>query len=445
MTTRDSASTAAPSATGLDGPDPGSESRRRAWSLTALLVSLYVVNYADKAVLGIIAQPLAEELGLRSSQIGLVGSLFFLTFTIGGFFAGALNRWLSLRWALVALALCWAAAMLPLVAVATFAVLIVSRLFLGLAEGPSSALLHTAAYSWHAPARRGLPSALLAGAASIAKIAIAPVLAIITVSLGWRAALVSLAVAGVLWCVIWLASWQDGPYIASSKKAAPVDEEPSVPWRRILTTRTFISGALLVMSVYALVTVVLTWLPSYFEVGLGYSRLQAGSMFALPSIVGLILVLTTSVISDRMISRGATMRKLRVIFPASGVVIGGLLLVALPSIGTPALAVAVVSIGYGITAIVFPLLNAAISEICPPKQTAGTLGVFLAIMAIGGLIAPYATGVIVDHASTPAAGYATAFQILGLIAAVCAVLALIFANPERDKALVRGLVPAQQS
>ncbi|RAG63196.1 MFS transporter, partial [Burkholderia multivorans] len=35
---------------------PGSESRRKAWSLTALLVVLYVVNYGDKAAFGIIAQ-----------------------------------------------------------------------------------------------------------------------------------------------------------------------------------------------------------------------------------------------------------------------------------------------------------------------------------------------------------------------------------------------------
>ena len=160
---------------GTAATDGHGESRRRAWGLTGLLVSLYVINYAGKAVLGIIAQPLAEELGLKSSQIGLVGSLFFLTFTIGGFFAGLLNRWMTLRWALIILALCWAAAMLPLVAVASFAVLILSRLFLGLVEGPSSALLHTAAYSWHAPARRGLPGALLAGAASISKIAIAPI------------------------------------------------------------------------------------------------------------------------------------------------------------------------------------------------------------------------------------------------------------------------------
>ncbi|WP_172651548.1 MFS transporter [Rhodococcus opacus] len=420
----------------------GSESRSRAWGLTGLLVLLYVVNYADKAVLGIIAQPLAHELGLSASQIGLVGSLFFLTFTVGGFFAGALNRWMSLRWALLLLAIAWSVAILPLVVVASFAVLLVSRLLLGLAEGPSSALLHTAAYSWHAPAKRGLPSALLAGAASIAKIAVAPALAFVTVTFGWRYALVALAVIGVLWCVVWLTVWSEGPYIRSGKSADSAASgdagEPAVPWGRIFRTRTFISGALLVMSVYALVAVVLTWLPSYFEVGLGYSRLQAGSMFAFPSIAGLILMLLSSVIGDRLLARGSTSRVVRVIVPAVGVLICGAILLALPSITAPAVAVLVVSVGYGFAASVFPLLNAAISEICPPRQTAGTLGVFLAVMAIGGLVAPYATGLIVDAAASPAEGYATAFQSLGLVAAVCAVGALVFANPERDKKLVRG-------
>ncbi len=286
--------------------EPGAESRRTAWGLTSLLVLLYIVNYGDKVVLGIIAQPLAEELGLRSSQIGLVGSLFFLTFTIGGFFAGALNRWLTLRWALVLLALGWAVVMLPMVITATFAVLLVSRLVLGLAEGPTSALLHTAAYSWHPPARRALPGALLAGSASVAKIAVAPLLAYVTVTMGWRSALVALSIAGVAWCVVWVALWRQGPYVGSNKKdddAVSVESaEPTIPWVRIFTTRTFVSGVFLVMSCYAMSSVILTWLPSYFEVGLGYSRLQAGSMFAFPSITGLILMLLTSTIGDRLIT-----------------------------------------------------------------------------------------------------------------------------------------------
>ena len=422
--------------------EPGAESRRTAWGLTSLLVLLYIVNYGDKVVLGIIAQPLAEELGLRSSQIGLVGSLFFLTFTIGGFFAGALNRWLTLRWALVLLALGWSVVMLPMVITATFAVLLVSRLVLGLAEGPTSALLHTAAYSWHPPARRALPGALLAGSASVAKIAVAPLLAYVTVTMGWRSALVALSIAGVAWCVVWVALWRQGPYVGSNKKdddAVSVESaEPTIPWVRIFTTRTFVSGVFLVMSCYAMSSVILTWLPSYFEVGLGYSRLQAGSMFAFPSITGLILMLLTSTIGDRLITRGVSSRLIRIVLPATGVLICGAFLLVLPVIDSPALAVLVVSLGYGFASPVFPMLNAAISEICPPRQTAGTMGVFLAIMAIGGLIAPYGTGLIVDAASTPAAGYATSFQVLGVVAALCALLAVLLANPERDKAKVRS-------
>ncbi|MDV8002578.1 MFS transporter [Rhodococcus sp. IEGM 1408] len=419
----------------------------RAWGMTGLVIFLYVINYADKAVLGIIAQPLAREFGMSSSQIGLVGSLFFVTFTVGGFLAGPLNKFLTLRWALLGLGLIWSVVMLPLVFTGTFVLLVVCRMLLGLAEGPSSALMHTAAYSWHPPAKRGLPGAFLAGSASVAKIALAPVLTLITVQWGWRAALISLSILGFVWMAFWLMGWKEGPYTSKAVKAikgvgvaADASTEPSVPWRRILLTRTFLSCALMIAVVYALTTVVLTWLPSYFEVGLGFSALQAGSMFALPSIVGLVLMVSSGAVTDRLSGKGYRSRVVRIIVPAVGVLICGLVLVFLPSIGTPILAVAVVSIGYGFGAIAFPLINAAISELCPPQQTAGTMGVFLALMATGGLVAPYATGVIVDNAATAAQGYATSFQIIGVLGAIAAVLVLFLANPERDRKLIRGQV-----
>lgn len=417
---------------------------RRAWGMTGLVIFLYTVNYADKAVLGIIAQPLARELDLTSAQIGLVGSLFFLTFTVGGFLAGPMNKLLTLRWALLSLGVIWSVVMLPLVISASLVMLIVCRMLLGLAEGPSSALMHTAAYSWHPPAKRGLPGAFLTGSASVAKIAFAPVLTFITVQWGWRAAIIALSVLGAAWVAMWLSGWTEGPYTAKAVKggaasrAVPADTEPSVPWRSILLSRTFVSCAFLVIVVYALTTVVLTWLPSYFEVGLGFSAMQAGSLFALPSVVGLVLMIVSGAVTDRMISRGARSRVVRIIVPCVGVLICGAILTMLPMMETPIVAVIVLSVGYGFAAIVFPLVNAAISELCPPQQTAGTMGVFLALMAIGGLVAPYATGVIVDHAATKAEGYATAFQSIGILGAIAAVAVLIFANPDRDRARIRG-------
>ena len=426
---------ATPAEPGVLREDPLA-TRRRAWGLTGVLVLMYVVNYADKAVLGIIAQPLAQELKLDSSQIGLVGSAFFLMMSIGGLLSGVLHRHVGMRWALVLLVALWSIAMLPLVVVATFGVLLASRMLLGLAEGPNSALLHTAVYTWHPPERRGLPGALLGSASAVAKIAIAPLLTYVAVTWGWRATLVVLAVAGLLWAILWLTTWKEGPYLSTRVSAEATTEAETVPWHRIFMSATFIGGVLVVMVAYALLSVVLTWLPSYFEVGLGYSRLQSGSMFAIPSVIGLVVVLIATTCSDRIVTRGATTRVARVILPTTGLLVGGVVLATLPYIETPWLAVVIVSAGYAVGTAVFPLFNVAISEVCPPRQLAGTLGVFLSLMAVGGFVAPYLTGRIVDAAADPGTGYATSFQMFGVAAIVVAVLAMAIIDPQRDRARI---------
>lgn len=421
-------------------------SRTTAWSMTAVVILLYMVNYADKAVYGIIAQPLARELGLTSTQIGMVGSLFFLVFTIGGFTSGLLSRWLGLRWALLALALIWSASVLPVVLSATFAVLIASRMILGFAEGPSSALMHTAVYSWHEPAKRGFPSALLLSAVSVAKIIFAPLLTYLTVSFGWRAALLALAVLGILWSILWLTTWKQGPHLAPvTKSTGAHGDEASVPWMSIFRTPTFVFGSLLFMGYYMLQTVILTWLPSYFELGLGFSAQQAGSMFGIPSLFALAYMITMSRVSDRMIARGRSIRQARAVLGASGVVLGALILVFVPFIDSPMLVVVLISLAYGFASGVAPLLNTAVSTICPQKQLAGTLGVYMAIMAIGGLIGPWFAGAIVDRASSPADGFALSFQITGIATGVLAVLALVFMRPDRDRIRVLGSPEPQLS
>lgn len=438
-------STPSPTALTAEASDPGAGTRGKAWGLTGLLVLLYVVNWADKAVLGIVAQPLAKELGLSASQIGLVGSAFFLTFTVGGFFAGLLDKYTTLKWSMVLLSLGWALAMLPTVFAATFAVLLVSRMFLGFTEGPSSALIHTGTYSWHPREKRGLPSACITGAASIAKIAVAPVLALVVAGYGWRAAFLVLAVAGVAWCAIWLPFWKAGPYGEEKASEQPGGGAPDVSWARIVLTPSFLGGVAAIFAMYALVTVVLTWLPSYFEVGLGYSAVQAGSMFGFPSIASLVLMFALSFTSDRLIAGGATSRVLRGLLPSAGLMICGAAMTTLPYLDTPWVAVAVVSVGYAFGASIFPLFNSAISEIVPPQQLAGTLGVFMAIMSTGGLLGPYLTGLIVDSAVSAEDGYALAFQIFGIIALVGGTIALLTVNPERDKVRLMGARAAATS
>ena len=166
---------------------------------------------------------MARELGLTSAQIGMVGSLFFLTFTIGGFLAGPLNKYLTLRWALLILAAAWSVVMLPLLVSASLVTLIVGRMLLGLAEGPSSALMHTATYSWHPPNKRGLPGAFLMASGSIGKILLAPVLTFSpSATAGEQLSALDLPRPCLVVC--WLIGWQEGPYTGKSPKSHGDDE-----------------------------------------------------------------------------------------------------------------------------------------------------------------------------------------------------------------------------
>lgn len=416
-------------------------SRAKICGYTGLLVVLSVINWADKTVIGLVAQPLSRELGLSASQIGLLGSAFFLTFTIGGFFAGLLNKWMTLRWSLILLALAWAISMLPAVVVASFAVLLVSRMVLGFTEGPTSALVHAGMYTWHPVEKRGVPGAWLTGSASIAKIVVAPLLAVVVAAWGWRAAFAVLAAVSVVWCLIWLPTWKPGPYgeEAAARRRTPHGPE-KVAWLKIILTPTCLGGAAAVFAMYGLATVVMMWLPSYFEVGLGFSSVQSGVMFALPSIAALFFLFLSTSIGDRLLARGASPRVLRGVVPAVGLLACGIALVALPLVTSAAVSVIVVSVGYGVGSIVFPLYNAALSAICPPKQTAGSLGIFMGVMSISGLIAPLLTGVVIDFAASPRDGYALAFQIFGVAAIVGAAIALLTVNPVRDARRVLATV-----
>ncbi|MBQ9056441.1 MAG: MFS transporter [Rhodococcus sp.] len=413
-----------------------SASRGKAWGLTFLLVALYVVNFGNQAVLGLAAQPLKDEFGLTASQIGVMGSSFFAAMLVGSLLAGTLNKWVTLRWSLVILALTWAVVMLPTIFAAGFAMLLIGRLLLGLAEGPTASLIFTAAYSWHPEDRRSLPATIITSAASLSKVAVAPVLTVVIAQFGWRAGFITLAGVAALWCVIWLATWSDGPYGAQRGQAGhkafePVEKSTAAEWRRLLLTPTFLAASFASGSMFAIIAMGLTWIPSYFEQGLGYSRVQSGTMFALPSLAGLVFMFLFSAVSDRLLSRGVSKRLVRGVLPASGLVIGGMSLLLLPAVGAPAMAVLVLSVGYGLGSTVMPLFNAAVADVAPPRQLAGALGVLTASCYAGGIVGPLLAGKLVG-AGSGASGYLLAFQIFGGVALVAALIAMFAVNPVRD-------------
>jgi ACS family D-galactonate transporter-like MFS transporter len=72
---------------------PESHRRRSPALIIALLFVFMVVNFADKAALGLVAVPLMRDLHLTPDQFGLVAGSFFALFALSGIgFGFAANR-----------------------------------------------------------------------------------------------------------------------------------------------------------------------------------------------------------------------------------------------------------------------------------------------------------------------------------------------------------------
>src|SRR5690242_499880 len=110
-------------------PTPGA-TPKGAWKITFLLFLFMLVNFADKIVVGLAGVPIMTELKLEPEQFGLLGSSFFLLFSVSAVAVGFLVNRVATRWVLLALAAIWALAQFPMVGTVGFSTLLVCRVVL---------------------------------------------------------------------------------------------------------------------------------------------------------------------------------------------------------------------------------------------------------------------------------------------------------------------------
>jgi len=107
-----------------------------------------LINFADKAVIGIAAVPIMQELQLSPRQFGLIGSSFFLLFSVSAIVTGFIVNRVQTRWALLTMGLVWALTQFPMLGTVGFATLVACRVALGAGEGPAYPVALHSAYKW---------------------------------------------------------------------------------------------------------------------------------------------------------------------------------------------------------------------------------------------------------------------------------------------------------
>jgi MFS family permease len=439
-----------PPGSGIDPKDPHHWSSRKrsryAWMLTFLLLFLMMLSWADKAVLGLAAVPLMEELDITPEQFGLVASAMFLTFGLAQLVAAPLANKFRAKTILLVLCLIWSLSVMPVVVFATLPALWVSRLALGAGEGPLAPVLMHAVYKWFPSKKGATPAAVASSGVTLGIVAFAPVLAWVIAQHGWRTAFVVLAVVGVLWCAAWMILGKEGPYtslaaereiegteIAVSAPGASRVNEEKVPFFRSIMNPTWIFAVMASFFAYWTFTLAMSWGPAYFQNVMGFSGQQAGSLIALPAAWGVVATIGLSILIQRMDQRGVPSRRSRGWTLGLAGAGAGVALLASTFVSSPVLGVALMSLGFGTAPAMFAITYLIVGELTTISQRGGHLNVANAVLTTGGVFAPAVGGFLIGGAPTPADGYRLAFQVTAILLVTFGVLALAFVNQQKQR------------
>ena len=415
-------------------PKPDKMSRQ-AWAITALIAVLMIINFLDKVVLGLVAVPMMEELHLTPVQFGVIGGSLHWLYAVAAVGGGLLANRLPTRWLLLGMALLWSAVQLPIVFTHALWLMIACRVILGVGEGPATPIATHAIYKWFPDHQRSLPVALIHQGSALGLLIGGLLIPYVSHHWGWRMNFALLALVGFTWAGLWLLMGSEGRDDGQPTGDQPVAPAPqaAIPYRRLLTDPTVLGNYMSHFGANWVLGVVLVWLPSYLQKGLGYDGVTAGKMFALFILLTLPVSLGLAWLSQHLLRKGWTSRLARGLLSAGALVLAGLALLAATLLDLPGLArFALLALGTGLTSVVFSIGPAMLGEIVPTSQRAAVLSMSVVFTSLAGFLSPLVSGALLQEtAAAGAARYERVFLVAGGVILVTGVLLWVTAHPRQ--------------
>ncbi|GAA3684344.1 MFS transporter [Arthrobacter ginkgonis] len=454
---------------------------RRAWTVTTMLVLFQIVAFADKAVLGLVAYQAIPELGISTVQFGLIGSAFFFLYAIGSVLIGLAAGRTSIKWVIFAMGVAWAVLQFPMLFGGGAAVLLITRILLGGAEGPATAVSLSSAHSWFKPAERVLPSNLIAIGSTLGPVLAAPFLAFVISSFGWRWAFGALGILGLAWILLWWKLGADGPFAgkdgkaaaealrhaakdeasvgqaegqaeASDPAAAAADEraqryelQQRVPWRAILLSSSFLIAVFAGFTNFWTQGFLTTWSPKYLAGVVSLPPETVALFTTFPWIFGALTLLGLGFLGRTLMRRGHSVRTAIAIPFGACLTVAGLSFVLLPATSGAA-SVLLLTLAAGCS-VIYPMAPSAMAYAVGAKQRPVLMAVLGGVASVGAIVSPTAVGLFMEGAGyrPPApgtrdsvemianmtAGVNQSFVIAGALLLLAGILSLLFLNPDR--------------
>jgi len=377
----------------------------RAFAPTLILLVLAVlINYVDRGNLALAAPLLKIEWGMTASQLGILLSAFFWTYTALQFAMGLFvdrfgaNRLMALGF------LAWSLATVLTGAAMGFATLLTLRLLLGVGESvmfPASSKIMAQHLPEHARGfANGLMNAAMRWGSAIGTFGGGLLMA----AYGWRPAFVAIGVVSLLWLPAW-SRWKapEAHITAHLDAAAPA-------FSAILRKRDFWGAASGHFCANYLVYFLMSWLPYYLvherHLSMSAMSVAAGALWVVDSLSSI----GTGTITDLCIRRGASPTLARKSAMALGFSLAAASLVGCALAGQQGYLPCLIACAVGSGAANAGTFAFA-QTLAGPRAAGKWVGLQNGIANMAGVTGPALTGFLVDWTGHFASAFAVAAVI----------------------------------
>ncbi len=414
--------------------------RTGAWphgrTIVAACFFAMLLSYADRVNMSVAAIAMQTSLNWTEAQKGVVLSSFFvgymLTQILGGWLANVFG---GKRVLIAALAMSSVFTVLtPVGAHFSFALLIATRIGLGLSEAPINPSAYNMFGRWVPASERARSVALYSSAGFLGVFVALIVTGWAVEQWGWQSPFLLFGLAGLVYSValIWLlkdepraGSDHEPPQTQEAKGAFARTTAP-VPWSALLRQRPFWALVFSFFCTSWCFYVLLSWMPSYFATA-HHLPVARSSYYSMASwIIMFVMMNIAGWVSDALVNSRWSATKTRKLMTSVGLFGAGASLILLHKAATPEQALVVFCCTLGFLALAYSSQAPNVLDIAP-RYADVLFGILNTFGSLPGIIGVSLTGVLLQTTQS----FDAPLAVAGVLALAGSCIYLLFGTAEK--------------
>jgi len=319
------------SRTGLsDSPGPSQRPTHVRHVVLGLTVAAYMITYMDRQILAVARPVIRDELQISLVMMGWITFGFRLAYALFQIPGGWLGDRFGARRGLSVIVIWWSV-FTGFTALAWNAVsMLTIQVFFGVGEAGAFPIATRSLSRWMRPTERGFAQGITHAGSRLGAALTPPIVVLIIMRYGWRAAFLAFGVLGVMWAATWFLYYRDTPEehrgVNDAERALIGIRKRSsakVPWREILRHGNLWILALMYFCYNFNLNVYNDWFPTYLHDARGMTLTKMGIYASLPLFAGTLGDMLGGWFSDQVLRKTGNVNLARRWVAIAGFVVSG--------------------------------------------------------------------------------------------------------------------------